>query len=113
MHDKKFFNLTSFKDFCLEFFDDTHLSHWFSDSQPLSFFLELTPTLTLGLGIAKNVLVYMALIAFKSFIEFVFIFFTFEGFIALWSIIIYVASTTLYKLRRTLPEINPEEPYSI
>ena len=93
--------------------------HWFSDSQPLSFFLELTPTLTLGLGlglglgIAKNVLVYMALIAFKSFIEFVFIFFTFEGFIALWSIIIYVASTTLYKLRRTLPEINPEEPYSI
>ena len=47
---KKFFILTSFEDFYLEVFDDTHVLHLVSDSQRSSFSQELTPTLTLGLS---------------------------------------------------------------
>ena len=36
--DKKFFIYTSFKDFSLDVFDDTHVFHLVSDSQRLSFF---------------------------------------------------------------------------
>ena len=46
----KFFILTTFKDFTLEVFEDTHLLHFVSDSYCLSFSQELTPTLTLGLS---------------------------------------------------------------
>ena len=56
------------KDFSLNFYDDTNVLHWVSDSQRLSFSQELTPTetlgLSLGLGLAwgffqdKNVFVY-------------------------------------------------------
>jgi len=77
--DIKYLILAIFKVFSLQVFDDTLLLHWFSDSQRLSFSLELTPTLTLGLGLgltlATNALVCMALIAFESFIKFVFNFF--------------------------------------
>ena len=45
---KKFFILTSFEDFYLEVFDDTHVLHLVSDSQRSSFSQELIPTLTLG-----------------------------------------------------------------
>ena len=47
--DKKYFILTSFKDFILEVLDDTHLLHLVSDSYRLTLSQELTPTLTLGL----------------------------------------------------------------
>ena len=47
---KKFFILTSFEDFYLEVFDDTHVLHLVSDSQRSSFSQELIPTLTLGLS---------------------------------------------------------------
>ena len=49
--DKKFFIYTSFKDFSLDVFDDSYVFHLVSDSQRLSFFQELTPTLTLGLSL--------------------------------------------------------------
>ena len=49
--DIQFFMLTSFKDFTLEVFDDTHLLYLVSDSQRLSFSQQLTPTLTLGLSL--------------------------------------------------------------
>ena len=40
-----------FKDLSLKVYDDTDLFHLVSDSQPLSFSQELTPTLTLGLSL--------------------------------------------------------------
>ena len=46
---KNFFVYTSFKDFSLNVYDDTNLSHLVWDSQRLSFSQELTLTLTLGL----------------------------------------------------------------
>ena len=49
--DKKFFIYTSFKDFSLDVCDDSCVFHLVSDSQRLSFFQELTPTLTLGLSL--------------------------------------------------------------
>ena len=53
--DIKFFIYTSFKDFSLDVFDDTHLWHLVSDTQRLSFSREFKPTLTLrfnlGLGL--------------------------------------------------------------
>ena len=49
--DKKFFICTSFKDFSLDVYDDSHVLHLVSDSQRLSFSLELTPTPTLGLSL--------------------------------------------------------------
>ena len=49
--DKRCLILTSFKDFSLEVFHDTHLLHLVSDSKRLSFSQELTPTLTLGLSL--------------------------------------------------------------
>ena len=49
--DKSCFVCTSFKDFSLNVYDDTNLFHLVSDSQRLSFFQELTPTLTLGLSL--------------------------------------------------------------
>ena len=45
--DIKFFIYTSFKDFSLDVFDDTHLLHLASDTQRLSFSREFKPTLTL------------------------------------------------------------------
>ena len=48
---KNFFLFTSLKDFSLNVYDDTNLLHFVSDSQPLSFSQELTPTLTLGLSL--------------------------------------------------------------
>ena len=50
--DKKFFVYTSFKDFSLNVYNDTNLLHLVSDCQRLSFSQDLTPTLTLGLGLA-------------------------------------------------------------
>ena len=49
---KYFFVYRSLKDFSLNIYDDTNLLHLVSDSQRLSFSQELTPTLTLGLGLA-------------------------------------------------------------
>ena len=49
--DIKFFIYTSFNDFSLDVYDDTHLLHLVSDSQRLSFSQELTPTQTLGLSL--------------------------------------------------------------
>ena len=49
--DKRIWILTSFEDFCLEVFEDTHLLHLVSDSKRLSFSQELTPTLNLGLSL--------------------------------------------------------------
>ena len=48
--DKKFFIHTSFKDFSLDVYDDSHVLHLVSDSQRSSFSQELIPTLTLGLS---------------------------------------------------------------
>ena len=48
---KYFFVYTSFKDFSLNVYDDTNLLHLVSASERLSFFQELTPTLTLGLSL--------------------------------------------------------------
>ena len=48
---KNFFVYTSFKDFSLNVYDDTNLSHLVWDSQRLSFSQELTLTLTLGLSL--------------------------------------------------------------
>ena len=48
---KNFFVYTSFKDFFLNVYDDTNLSHLVWDSQRLSFSQELTLTLTLGLSL--------------------------------------------------------------
>ena len=48
--DKKFFICTTFNYFSLNVYDDIDLLHLVSDSQRLSFFQELTPTLTLGLS---------------------------------------------------------------
>ena len=42
---------TSFKDFFQDVYDDTQVLHLVSDSQCLSFFQELTPSLTLGLSL--------------------------------------------------------------
>ena len=49
--DKKFFIHTSFKDFSLDVYDDSHVLHLVSDSQRLSFSQELTPNLTLRLSL--------------------------------------------------------------
>ena len=49
--DKRIWILTSFEDFCLEVFEDTHLLHLVSDSKRLSFSQELTLTLNLGLSL--------------------------------------------------------------
>ena len=49
--DIKFFIYTSFKDFHMDVFDDTHFLNLVSDSYRLSFSQELTPTLTLGLSL--------------------------------------------------------------
>ena len=48
---KYLFVYTSFNDFSLNVYDDTKLFHLVSGSERLSFFQELTPTLTLGLSI--------------------------------------------------------------
>ena len=48
---KYFFVYPSFKDFSLNFYEDTNLLHLVLDSQRLSFSQELTPTLTLGLSL--------------------------------------------------------------
>ena len=45
------FYLTRFKDFSTLVFDDMHFLYLVSVSQRQLFFLELTPTLTLGLGL--------------------------------------------------------------
>ena len=42
---------TSFKDISVNVYDDTNLLHSVLDSQRLSFFQKLTPTLTLGLSL--------------------------------------------------------------
>ena len=47
---KYFFVYTSLKHLSLNVYDDTNLFHLVLDSQRLSFFQELTPTLTLGLS---------------------------------------------------------------
>ena len=52
--DIKFFIYTSFKDFFLDVYDDTHLLDLVSDSYRLSFSQELTPTLTLGLSLGLS-----------------------------------------------------------
>ena len=49
--DKKFYIYTSFKDFSLHGYNQTHVLHLVSSSQPLSFSQELTLTLTLGLSL--------------------------------------------------------------
>ena len=49
--DKRIWILTSFENFCVEVFDDTHLLHLVSDSKRLSFSQELTPTQNLGLSL--------------------------------------------------------------
>ena len=49
LQDKKFYIYTSLKDFSLHGYDQTHVFHLVSSSQPLSFSQELTLTLTLGL----------------------------------------------------------------
>ena len=49
--DKKFFIYTSFKDFSLDVYDDSHVLHLVSDSQRLSFSQELTANLTLRLSL--------------------------------------------------------------
>ena len=51
LQDKKFYIYTSLKDFSLHGYDQTHLFHLVSSSQPLSFSQELTLTLTLGLSL--------------------------------------------------------------
>ena len=51
INDKKFFISTTFKDYCLDVYDDIDVFHLVSDSQHLSFSQELTPTLTLGLSL--------------------------------------------------------------
>ena len=51
LQDKKFYIYTSFKDFSLHGYDQTHVFHLVSSSQPLSFSQELTLTLTLGLSL--------------------------------------------------------------
>ena len=51
INDKKFFICTTFNYFSLNVYDDIDLLHLVSDSQRLSFFQELTPTLTLGLSL--------------------------------------------------------------
>ena len=48
---KYFVVYTSFKDFSVNVYDDTNLLDLVSVSQRLSFSQELTPTLTLGLGL--------------------------------------------------------------
>ena len=50
--DKRFLILTSFEDFYLEVFDDTHLLHLVSDSKRLSFSQGLTLTIGLSLALA-------------------------------------------------------------
>ena len=51
IQDKKFYIYTSVKDFSLHGYDQTHVFHLVSSSQPLSFSQELTLTLTLGLSL--------------------------------------------------------------
>ena len=51
LQDKKFYIYTSLKDFSLHGYDQTHVFHLVSSSQPLSFSQELTLTLTLGLSL--------------------------------------------------------------
>ena len=48
---KYFLVYTSFKDFCLNVYDETNLFHLVSGSKRVSFSQELTPTLTLGLSL--------------------------------------------------------------
>ena len=50
-----FFDKKGFEDFSLEVFDDTHLLHFVSDSQRLSFALDLIPALSLGLTPGKTI----------------------------------------------------------
>ena len=52
--DKNFYIYTSLKDFFLLGFDQSHVLHLVSDSQRLSFFEELTPTLILGLSLGLS-----------------------------------------------------------
>ena len=73
---KYFFVYTSFKDFCLNVYDDTNVLHLVSGSERISFSHELTPTLNLWLSLglelglawdhfqAKNFIVYTS---FKDF----------------------------------------------
>ena len=49
--DKKFYIYTTFKDFSLDVYDDIDVLHLVSDSQRFLFSKELTPTLTLSLGL--------------------------------------------------------------
>ena len=49
--DEKFYIYTSLKDFSLHGYDQTHVFHLVSSSQPLSFSQELTPILILGLSL--------------------------------------------------------------
>ena len=51
LQDEKFYIYTSLKDFSLHGYDQTHVFHLVSSSQPLSFSQELTPTLILGLSL--------------------------------------------------------------
>ena len=53
--DNKFFIYTTFNDFSLNVYDDLHVLHLVSDSQGLSFFQELTPTLTLVLRLQLGI----------------------------------------------------------
>ena len=55
LQDKKFYIYTSLKDFSLHGYDQTHVFHLVSSSQPLSFFQELTPTLILGLSLGLGI----------------------------------------------------------
>ena len=74
--DIKFFIYTSFKDFSLKIYDDTHLLHLVSVSERLSFSKELTPTLRLkrrlglGLGLAWGHLRDIKLFILTSFEDF-------------------------------------------
>ena len=55
LQDTKFYIYTSLKDFFLHGYDQTHVFHLVSSSQPLSFFQELTPTLILGLSLGLGI----------------------------------------------------------
>ena len=55
LQDKKFYIYTSLKDFSLHGYDQTHVFHLVSISQPVSFFQELIPTLILGLSLGLGI----------------------------------------------------------
>ena len=55
LQDTKFYMYPSLKDFFLHGYDQTHVFHLVSSSQPLSFFQELTPTLILGLSLGLGI----------------------------------------------------------